>query len=110
MPPLLSAPPMSARRPYAGRSRPFRAPVPRETLSPGELLAAMNHALGRHSECAGVRLGVARWTHAVPGEPSNWCETSLVVRVHGSASPNVFACLREVIADARARYDVHFPD
>lgn len=95
--------PVLPRRRASDRARAAR----RETLLPDALLAAMNHALSTRPETATVRVGGRRWKLVeAEGGACNWCETSLIVRVHGTVGPQAFAVLREVIADARARYDL----
>ena len=91
---------------------PLRRPEPprRETLTGSELLAILNGALAGKPGCDGVRLGAGRWELEADAVACNWSETSLIVRVHGTTSPQVFAILRQVIAEARDRYDVRLED
>ncbi|HEX2204527.1 MAG TPA: hypothetical protein VHG91_14545 [Longimicrobium sp.] len=98
--------PLPAAAPLAARRRRIDAPR-RETVPPELLLAEINRALSERPETATVRVGGRRWVlRSAEAGACNWCETSLVVRVHGTVGPQCFAVLREVIADARARYDL----
>ena len=102
----VSAAPVLRRR-ATDRTRPAR----RETVLPDVLLAEMNRALSNRSETATVRVGGRQWKLVeAEGGACNWCETSLIVRVHGTVGPRAFASLREVIAEARARYDLALPE
>lgn len=86
------------------------ADVATQEVTGDELLAALNRELSSHPECEGMRLGAARWERDTHVAGCNWSETSLIVRVHGTVGPPAFAVLREILADARARYDVRLED
>lgn len=102
--------PLSRPRPRLWNAPPARPTVKwpelREVIGTEQLLDAINRELAARQETASVRVGAGRWEIAEYSAGCNWSESSLIVCVHGSAGPEVFAVLRQVIADVRARYNV----
>ncbi len=110
------------RPPVRGASRevlylrkPVRSPAARPTVrrafrvTPDKLLSILNEMLASQPACEGVRFGGKRWEVDELAAGCNWSETSLIVRVHGTPAPGIFAVLRQVIADARAEFDLVSP-
>jgi hypothetical protein len=92
--------------------RPVRAAAARPTVrrafrvTPDKLLSILNEMLASQPACEGVRFGGRRWEIEEHAAGCNWSETSLIVRVHGTPPPGIFPVLRQVIADARAEFDL----
>jgi hypothetical protein len=78
----------------------------RRALEPDVLIAAINAELAQRPECAALSISGRRWPLVEGGEQSNWSEANLALQVTGPLPPSAFATLREVIAEARRRYDV----
>jgi hypothetical protein len=97
--------------------KPARAavPAPRATVrrafrvTPDKLLVILNEMLASQPACEGMRFGGRKWEIEEHAAGCNWSETSLIVRVHGTTPPGAFAVLRQVIADARAEFDLVLP-
>lgn len=119
MPATLAPPLSTARRPRVRMdvrpaALPSRTPpgVParrRELVSAHVMLGEMNRALAERDECAGMSVQAGRWMAEPSDLVCNWSISSLQVRVSGATHPLAFARLREVVAQARARYDVLLP-
>jgi hypothetical protein len=111
---IATAPPAVASTPSVAYAAPLPPRVPprsgRERVPPEVVIEAINRALVFFPECAGVRVGARAWEVRPDAAGCNWSEGSLVVRVHGTVGAGAFNALRDVIAEARARYDVVLPD
>ena len=89
-----------------------RGPAARSTVrrafrvTPDKLLVILNEMLASQPACEGLRFGARSWEVNELTTGCNWSETSLIVRVHGTTAPGAFAVLRQVIADARAEFDL----
>lgn len=113
----LRPPVRSANREVSYLRRPVRpaAPAPKPTVrrafrvTPDKLLSILNEMLASQPACEGVRFGGRRWEIDKHAAGCNWSETSLIVRVHGTPPPGIFPVLRQVIADARAEFDLVAP-
>jgi hypothetical protein len=90
---------------------PAARPLVRRTfrVTPDKLLVILNEMLASQPACEGMRFGARQWEVDERAAGCNWSETSLIVRVHGTTSPGAFAVLRQVIADARAEFDLVLP-
>jgi len=94
-----------------GRGRSAAKPPVRRAfrVTPDKLLTILNEMVASQPACEGIRFGGRHWEVNELAAGCNWSETSLIVRVHGSTRPGAFAMLRQVIADARAEFDLVLP-
>jgi len=112
----LRPPARGAHRDVSYLRRPGRAaaavkpPVRRAfRVTPDKLLVILNEMLASQPACEGMRFGGRKWEVDEQALGCNWSETSLIVRLHGTTAPGAFAVLRQVIADARAEFDLVIP-
>jgi hypothetical protein len=111
----LRPPVRGANREVTYLRRPVRPAAPKPTVrrafrvTPDKLLVILNEMLASQPACEGMRFGGAKWEVDERAAGCNWSETSLIVRLHGTTAPGAFAVLRQVIADARAEFDLVIP-
>ncbi|HYW11762.1 MAG TPA: hypothetical protein VE871_07380 [Longimicrobium sp.] len=85
--------------------------VPRQVVSPAQLLATVNAELGAREDCEGLEMGAAASLHArfPDADGCNWNAAGLQVRVAHGPSTRALAGVRQVVDWARLHLELAEP-
>jgi hypothetical protein len=87
------------------------APVlPRQRVTPGELVSIINRQLVGHGDCEGLVVEAGALRLRFPDEDGcNWTATGLHVRVAHGSSTRALGCVRQVVEWARLNFELGEP-